>query len=75
MEEKEDYEALDRLIDSITRGFSRKGINSNLKAFASKSSRDTAAICERILAEQTEHNIKISTAESQVNSLLCFQNT
>jgi hypothetical protein len=33
---KEDYESLDRLIDSITRDFSRKGINSSLKALARK---------------------------------------
>jgi hypothetical protein len=39
-EEKEDYETLDRLIDSITRDFSRKGINSRLKALATKSSRN-----------------------------------
>jgi hypothetical protein len=29
--EEGDYESLDRLIDSITRDFSRKGINSRLK--------------------------------------------
>jgi hypothetical protein len=41
-EEKEDYEVLDRLIDSITRDFSRKGINSRLKALARKSIRNAA---------------------------------
>jgi hypothetical protein len=35
-EEKEDYEALNRIIDSITRDFSRKGINSRLKALTRK---------------------------------------
>ncbi len=70
-EEKENYEALDRLIDSITRDFSRKGINSRLKALARKSnSRNTSTICDHILAEQTELNIKTSTAESKVKSLL-----
>jgi integrase len=69
-EEKEDYEAVDRLIDSITRDFSRKGINSRLKALVRKSSKNAATVCDHILAEQTEHNIKTSTAESKVKSLL-----
>ncbi|MFL6490624.1 MAG: hypothetical protein ACJ70O_01640 [Nitrososphaera sp.] len=64
------YEALDRLIDSITRDFSRKEINSRLKSLARKSSRNSATICDHILAEQTELNIKTSTAESKVKSLL-----
>jgi integrase len=68
-ETKIDYHALDRLIDSITRDFSRKGVNSRLKALARKS-RNAATICDHIFAEQTEHNIKYSTAESKVKSLL-----
>ena len=66
----EDYEALDRLIDAITRDFSRKWINLRLKALAKKSSKNAVTICDHILAEQTEHNIKTSTAESKVKSLL-----
>jgi hypothetical protein len=65
----EDYETLDRLIDSITMDFSRKSMNSRLKALARKSM-NAAAICDHILGEQTEHNIKASTAESKVKSLL-----
>ena len=34
--EGEDYEALNRIIDSMTRDFSRKGINSILKALTRK---------------------------------------
>ncbi|MDQ3967157.1 MAG: hypothetical protein M3275_02030 [Thermoproteota archaeon] len=68
--EGQDHEVLDRLIDSITRDFSRKGINSRLKALARKSTRNAATICDHILAEQTELNIKTSTAESKVKSLL-----
>ena len=45
--EGQDYAALDRLIDSITRDFSRKGINSRLKALAKEgSSRNAATICD-----------------------------
>jgi hypothetical protein len=44
---------------------------SRLKAWAKKgSSRSTATICDHILAEQTKHNIKTSTAESKIKSLL-----
>lgn len=64
-----EYEALDRLIDSITQDFSRKAINSRLMSLARKST-NAATICDHILAEQTEHNIKTSTAESKVKSLL-----
>jgi type I site-specific restriction-modification system R (restriction) subunit len=56
-EGEEDYEAIERLIDSISRDFSRKGINSRLKALARKSSRNAATICDHILAEQTGLNI------------------
>jgi hypothetical protein len=66
---EEDYQSLDRLVDSITQDFSRKGINSRLKALARRSI-NTATICDHILAEQTEQNIKTSTAESKVKSLL-----
>ena len=65
----EDYGSLYRLVDSITMDFSRKSMNSRLKALARKSL-NAVAICDHILAEQTEHNIKASTAESKVKSLL-----
>jgi hypothetical protein len=66
---KIDYKTLDRLIDSITQDFSRKGISSRLKALARKSV-NTATICDHIVAEQIEHHIKASTAESKVKALL-----
>ncbi|HEY9406122.1 MAG TPA: hypothetical protein VIP53_01595 [Nitrososphaera sp.] len=68
--EGQDYDAPDRIIDLITRDFSRKGINSRLKALAKKGNKNAATICDHIFAEQTEHNIKTSTAESKVKSLL-----
>jgi pyruvate/2-oxoglutarate dehydrogenase complex dihydrolipoamide dehydrogenase (E3) component len=51
--EGEDYEAIERLIDSISRDFSRKGINSRLKALVKKSSINVATICDHILAVVT----------------------
>jgi hypothetical protein len=65
----EDYESFDRLVDSITIDFSRKAVSSRLKSLARKSV-NAATICDHILAEQTEQNIKASTAESKVKSLL-----
>jgi hypothetical protein len=67
--EMDHYETLDRLIDSLCRDFSRKSVSSRLKALARRSG-NAATICDHILAEQTEHNIKVSTAESKVKSLL-----
>jgi hypothetical protein len=49
--EGQNREALDQLIDSITRDFSRKEINSRLKALATKSTRNATTICEYIFAE------------------------
>jgi hypothetical protein len=45
--EREGYESLDRLIDSITRDFSRKGINSRLKALARKTSSNASTMYMR----------------------------
>jgi hypothetical protein len=63
-------ESLDRVIDSITIGMSRKAFNSRLKALARISFKNASTICDYILAEQTEQNIKPSTAESKVKLLI-----
>ena len=67
---EEDLQALDRVIDSITVGMSRKAFNSRLKALARISFKNASTICDHILAEQTEQNIKPSTAESKVKLLI-----
>jgi hypothetical protein len=67
---EEDLQALDRVIDSITVGMSRKAFNSRLKALARISFKNASTICDHILAEQTEQNIKPSTAESEVKLLI-----
>ena len=64
-----DYETLDRLVNSITRDFSRKAISSRLETLARKS-RNATTICDQIFAEQTVHNIRASTAQSKVKSKL-----
>ncbi|MDQ4101463.1 MAG: hypothetical protein M3115_04675 [Thermoproteota archaeon] len=61
---------LDSVIDSITQGMSRKAINTRLKMLYRISPSNTSTICEHILSEQTERNIKTSTAENKVKALL-----
>jgi hypothetical protein len=63
-------QSLDRVIDSITVGMSRNAFNSRLKALARISFRNASTICNYIVAEQTEQNIKPSTAESKVKCLI-----
>ncbi len=63
-------QSLDRVIDSITVGMSRKAFNSRLKALAKISFQNTPIFCDHILAEQIEQNIKPSAAESKVKLLI-----
>jgi hypothetical protein len=51
---------------------SRKALNTRLKMLYRISPSNAATICEQILSEQTEPNIKIylSTAENKVKALL-----
>jgi hypothetical protein len=67
---EEGLQELDRTIDSITVGMSRKAFNSRLKALARISFKNASAICDYILEEQTEQNIKPSTAESKIKLLI-----
>lgn len=69
MQARIDYETFDRLIDKVTRDFSRKAISSRLETLA-RMSRNATTICDHIFAEQTEHNIKASTAQSKIKSKL-----
>jgi hypothetical protein len=69
MQARIDYETLDRLIDSVTRDISRKAISSRPETLARKS-RNATTVCDHIFAEQTEHNIRASTAQSKVKSKL-----
>jgi hypothetical protein len=61
---------LDGVIDSITQGMSRKALNTRLKMLHRISPSNASIICEHILSEQTERNIKTSTAENKVKALL-----
>jgi hypothetical protein len=61
---------LDGVIDSITQGMSRKALNTRLKMLYRISPSNASTICEHILSEQTECNIKTSTAENKLKALL-----
>src|SRR5215212_2182869 len=61
---------LDGVIDSVTQGMSRKELNTRLKMLYQISPSNASTICEHILSEQTERNIKTSTAENKVKALL-----
>jgi hypothetical protein len=51
----------DGVIDSITQGMSRKALNTRLKMLYRINPSNASTICEHILSEQTELNIKTST--------------
>jgi hypothetical protein len=61
---------LDGVIDSITQDMSRKALNTRLKMLYRISPSNASTICEHILSEQTECNIKTSTAENKLKALL-----
>jgi hypothetical protein len=49
---------------------SRKALNTRLKMLYRISPSNASTICQHVLSEQTERNIKTSTAESKIKSLL-----
>jgi hypothetical protein len=63
---------LDGIIDSITQAMSRKALNTRLKMLYRISPSNASTICEHILSEQTERNIKTSTAENKVKAPYCY---
>jgi hypothetical protein len=64
-----DYETLDRLLDSITRDFSRKAISSRLETLA-RMSRDATTICDHILRSKpsTTSGLQLHRVKSRVSS-------
>lgn len=70
MQARIDYETLDRLIDSVTRDFSRKALSSRLETLARKS-RNATTICDHIFAEQrpsTISGLQLHRVKSRVSS-------
>lgn len=65
---------LDRNIELITKSLSRPYFNTALKRLAKSNPDNTKLICDYILIEQTEFNIKDSTKESKIKILVWLSN-
>lgn len=74
-EEKEkETNLLYRKINFITKGCSKLYFNKILKKLVEKNSDNANIICEYIIAEETELNIKNSTKESRIKVLVWISN-
>lgn len=67
-------EELDNKIDSITQFASKTYFNKALKRLARKHPENANVICDYIIAEQTEINIKPSTMEGKIKILIWLSN-
>ena len=65
---------LERKIDSITNGLSKPYFNKILKELIKKNLENAIIICDYIIAEQTEINIKNSTKEGKIKILVWLSN-
>jgi hypothetical protein len=65
---------LENDIDLITKSLSRPYFNSALKKLARENPNNAQLICNYILTEQTEFNIKESTTEGKIKVLVWLSN-
>jgi len=65
---------LERKIDSVTNGLSKPYFNKILKELLQKNLENANIICDYIIAEQTEINIKNSTKEGKIKILVWLSN-
>jgi hypothetical protein len=65
---------LDNQIDFITNSLSRPHFSTALKKLAKSNSNNAKLICEYILVEETEPNLKNSTNESKIKILVWLSN-
>jgi integrase len=68
------YVELERKIDSITNGLSKPYFKKILKELLKKNSDNANIICDYIIAEQTEINIKNSTKEGKIKIIVWLSN-
>jgi integrase len=68
------YLELERKINSITNGLSKPYFNKILKELLKKNLENANIICDYIIAEQTEINIKDSTKEGKIKILVWLSN-
>jgi hypothetical protein len=69
-----DIEQLERKIDSLTKSLSKPYFNKILKELLKKNLENANIICDYIIAEQTEINIKDSTKECKIKILVWLSN-
>ncbi|MGD1836983.1 MAG: hypothetical protein ACPKPY_02860 [Nitrososphaeraceae archaeon] len=67
-------EKLVERIDTITKSLSRKYFNNILRVLADKNAENVEIICDYIIVEQTEINIKDSTKEGKIKVLVWLSN-
>ena len=65
---------LDRNIELMTKSLSRPFFNTALKRLAKSNPKNAQLICDYILVEQTEFNIKDSTREGKIKVLVWLSN-
>lgn len=70
----ESRSVLERKIDYITQGGSKPYFNNALKKLALDNQENASIICDYIIAEQTEINIKESTKEGKIKVLIWLSN-
>jgi hypothetical protein len=73
-EKEKETDLLYRKINFITKTCSKLYFNKILKKLAEKNSENVNIICEYIIAEETELNIKNSTKESRIKVLVWLSN-
>ncbi len=71
---KTEYELLIRKIDSITQTCTKAYFNSILKELAKDNIENANIICDYVIAEETEINIKNSTKECRIKVLVWLSN-
>ena len=74
LSEKQEYDLLIRKIDSITKSCTKAYFNKILKNLAIENFENASIICDYIIAEETEINIKNSTKESRIKVITWLSN-
>ncbi len=69
-----DIEQLERIIDSLIKSLSKPYFNKILKGLSKRGLDNANIICDYIVAEQTEINIKDSTKEGKIKILVWLSN-
>ncbi len=68
-------EELVRKIESITKSLRKQYFKNSLLNLLKRNIENTRIICNYIIAEQTEINLKDSTKEGKIKILVCYQTT